>query len=72
MEVSKVCALKTFEQGFANYCALLGWPGAGKTSAMDICKNGLNDLESYLGINATDSHLVNGKQAFYYYNSVNE
>jgi stage III sporulation protein SpoIIIAA len=61
MGTSYITALKTMRQSCVLFTALIGQPSTGKTTAMGIVKDALNDLDIALGRLPAESHQINSE-----------
>ena len=60
MEQSSIKALENYKQGFVVYTALAANPATGKSTAMDIIRDSIIEIEEFLKIDYNDSKIVNG------------
>lgn len=60
MGTSSIRALQTLEEGCVIYTGLIATASTGKSSAMNLVKNAIYEIENYLMVDDENSKFVNG------------
>jgi hypothetical protein len=61
MEESSITISNDYRLSCVMYCALVANPSTGKSTGLNLVKEAINRIESFIGIEKENSNLVNGK-----------
>jgi hypothetical protein len=61
MAESSITISNDYRLSCVMYCALVANPSTGKSTGLNLVKEAVNRIESFIGIEIENSNLVNGK-----------
>ena len=64
LQLTKVKAIRTLQESISVYTALIAEPGTGKSPAMTLVRDCMQEIEKYYQVTDENSKLVNGKLSF--------